>query len=234
MAIPTSEKRSGQAGRPIIGSDRALTTSLIAELTELCDRAEDAGGTVPVVIGVGDGAGADTGAPNASVPWPGTSKIYLVNKWEGALRRLERLGTAVIAVAEGHCTGSALEVLLACDYRIGTPGTTVAVYDESATPWPGMALHRLATQLGVTKARSLVLFGGTMTAEESRAAGVLDEITEDVDAAVAAAKRAAGGLSGSELALRRRLLLDAPSVSFEDALGAHLAACDRTMRQASR
>lgn len=225
MAFPTSEKRSGQGGLPTIGSDRTLTAALVAELTLLCDRAEDSGGAAPVVLRVG------AGVPAAAVPWPGTSEIHLVNKWEGALRRMERLGTAVIAVAEGHCTGPALEVLLACDYRIGTPGTTVAVHGESAAPWPGMALHRLANQIGVTRARPLVLFGGTLPADEAKALGVLDEVAEDVAAAVAAAKRAAGVLAGGELALRRRLLLDATTTSFEEALGAHLAACDRTMRR---
>ncbi|MGW7291962.1 enoyl-CoA-hydratase DpgB [Streptomyces xiamenensis] len=227
MAFPTSEKRPGQAALPTVGSDRALTPGLIAELAEVCDRAEDAGGSTPVVLRVG------AGTPGGGAAWPGTSKIYLVNKWEGVLRRLERLGTAVIAVAEGHCTGPALEVLLASDYRIGTPGTTIAVYEHSATPWPGMALHRLANQLGVTRARSLVLFGSTLAAPQAASAGLLDEIAEDTDTAVAAARRIAGGLSGSELALRRRLLLDAPSTTFEDALGAHLAACDRTLRRAS-
>jgi isomerase DpgB len=39
------------------------------------------------------------------------------------------------------------------------------------------------------------------------------------------------GSAMSELAVRRRLLLEAPSATFEDALGAHLAACDRLMRR---
>ncbi|MGV9317054.1 enoyl-CoA-hydratase DpgB [Streptomyces sp. NPDC003691] len=228
MSFSTSEQPSGQPELPFVGSDRTLSATLIAELTEVCDRAEDAGGTVPVVIRVGGGT------PALPVPWPGTSHIHLVNKWEGALRRLERLGTAVIAVAGGHCTGPALETLLACDYRIGTPGTTIAVHHESAVPWPGMALHRLVNQVGVVGARALVLFGGVLDADEARAAGILDEAAEDTAAAVAAAKRSASGLAGSELALRRRLLLDAAGTSFEDALGAHLAACDRTMRRTAR
>ncbi|KOG89867.1 enoyl-CoA hydratase, partial [Streptomyces varsoviensis] len=38
------------------------------------------------------------------------------------------------------------------------------------------------------------------------------------------------GLSGKDLAIRRQLLLDARTTSFEDALGPHLAACDRLLR----
>jgi isomerase DpgB len=33
------------------------------------------------------------------------------------------------------------------------------------------------------------------------------------------------------MAIRRRLMLDAATAAFEDALGRHLAACDRALRQ---
>ncbi|MCZ9336264.1 enoyl-CoA hydratase/isomerase family protein, partial [Streptomyces sp. TRM76130] len=44
----------------------------------------------------------------------------------------------------------------------------------------------------------------------------------------------AGGLSGKELAIRRQLLFDAANTAFEDALGPHLAACDRALRGTAR
>jgi len=42
---------------------------------------------------------------------------------------------------------------------------------------------------------------------------------------------AAGTFTGKEVAIRRQLLLDAAQHSFEEALGAHLAACDRALRR---
>jgi isomerase DpgB len=39
------------------------------------------------------------------------------------------------------------------------------------------------------------------------------------------------GVAGEELAIRRQLLLDAGHTRFEDALGSHLAACDRALRR---
>ncbi|MFD5831787.1 enoyl-CoA-hydratase DpgB [Lentzea sp. NPDC060358] len=225
MAFPTSETRPDHPAVLLtVGSDRTLTAALVAELTGLCDRVEDSGGG-PVVIGVG-------GPPPGGTPsWPGTAEIHLVGKWENALRRLERLRAAVVAVASGHCTGPAAEVLLASDYRIGTADLVLEVAGGPASPWPGMALHRLANQIGVTRARSLVLFGGAVSPAQALEIGVLDEVVDTVDTAVAAAHRATRVTSGSELALRRRLLLDATTTSFEDALGAHLAACDRTLRR---
>jgi isomerase DpgB len=38
--------------------------------------------------------------------------------------------------------------------------------------------------------------------------------------------------AGAELAIRRQLMDEASWMSFEDALGPHLAACDRALRRA--
>ena len=41
----------------------------------------------------------------------------------------------------------------------------------------------------------------------------------------------AAAVEGAELAIRRQLMLEAPTATFEDALGVHLAACDRSLRR---
>ena len=43
-----------------------------------------------------------------------------------------------------------------------------------------------------------------------------------------------GRVAGAEHAIRRQLLLEAATTSYEDALGAHLAACDRELRRLRR
>ncbi|MEK8174877.1 hypothetical protein NKH77_54940 [Streptomyces sp. M19] len=40
-----------------------------------------------------------------------------------------------------------------------------------------------------------------------------------------------GRISDQELAVRRQLLLEAASVEYDEALGVHLAACDRELRR---
>lgn len=204
-----------------------LTEHLVAAVTGVCDQVEDRDADAVVVLHV-----ADTSAPDyASTAWPGDAGVHLVNKWEGALRRLERLAAPIIAVAEGPCGGPAIEVLLAADYRIGTADASLRLPGRQGEVWPGMALHRLTTQIGVARARRLVLFGIELSAGEAEAAGLLDEVTVDVAEAVDAATKMADGLAGSELAIRRRLLLDASTTGFEEALGTHLAACDRMLRR---
>ena len=96
-----------------------------------------------------------------------------------------------------------------------------------------MALYRLANQVGAGRARQLALFGTELPADRAAEWGLLDEVVPDPAARSAEVLDAFAGTRGKELAIRRRLLLDAGYTSFEDALGAHLAACDRALRLAA-
>lgn len=105
--------------------------------------------------------------------------------------------------------------------------------DDGAT-WPGMALFRLARHGASTAAiRRAVLFGTPIEAADALALQLVDEVVDDPAAAEAVARQRAGAVGGSELAIRRQLLLDAPTTSFEEALGVHLAACDRVLRRSA-
>ncbi len=208
-----------------LDSAQPLSPSLIGELTGLCDRIEDADGDAVAVILINGSSGP--------VPeqWPGGVQIHLVSKWEQALRRLERLSALSIAVVDGHCSGLTLELLLSCDHRIATPSARLDLPLTAEGVWPGMVLHRLATHLGVARARQLLLFKTSLDAGRAADLGLVDQVTDDPIALVAQQEAALRGLAGSELAIRRRLLMDAAVMSFEDALGAHLAACDRALRR---
>ena len=201
-----------------------VSAGLVAALGSLCDSAEDRKGGAVVAVRV-------TGAP--ARPQAGHLTVALVSKWERALRRLERLGVATVAVADGDCGGAALDVLLATDYRIATRSVRLVFPVEAGAAWPGMALYRLAQQAGIAAARRAVLFGAPVGAADALAAHLVDELTGDAAGALAAAIEMARACSGPEVAIRRQLLLGAPSTSFEDALGLHLAACDRTLRRTS-
>ncbi|WP_406289203.1 enoyl-CoA-hydratase DpgB [Embleya sp. NBC_00896] len=207
-----------------IDGTRPLTADAVAAVGAVCDSAEDRGGRSRVVVRV-------SGAPEG--PRPDGLTVALVSKWERALRRLERLPAATVAVAEGGCGGLALDAFLATDYRIATPSVRLMVPVEAGVTWPGMALYRLAHKgAGTAAIRRAVLFGTPLEADQALALHLIDELTDDVAGALAAAEPA-GGPTGFELAIRRQLLFDAGTASFEDALGVHLAACDRVLRRAS-
>ncbi|MFG2231311.1 enoyl-CoA-hydratase DpgB [Streptomyces sp. NPDC048723] len=207
--------------RAIDGTE-PLSAASVKALDGLCDRAEDQPGSGPVTVHV-------TGAPKTD--WTGGLTVGLVTKWERVLRRLERLPVATVATASGDCGGPALDVFLATDIRIATPDTRLLVPLDGEATWPGMAVHRLVQQAGAARVRRAVLFGVPIPAAEALTLGIVDELADDTAAATEATAELIAGLSGKELAIRRQLLFDASSMSFEDALGQHLAACDRVLRR---
>jgi isomerase DpgB len=199
-----------------------ITASTVEAVQGLCDRIED-----------GLGAGLTTiyvsGVPVAG--WTHELSVNLISKWERALRRLERLATPTVAVASGDCGGSALDALLATDFRIAKPGTRLYVTVDGDATWPGMALYRLARQTGAGMIRRAALLGAPLRAEEACSLGLLDEVVDDPGPALLDLAQLAEGIAGKELAIRRQLLTDASRMAFEDALGSHLAACDRALRR---
>lgn len=205
-----------------IDGSRALTAESVAELGALCDRAQDSNANRFVILQV------------SGVPGPGWSNdlpVALVSKWERGLRRLERLPAVTIAVADDDCGGPALDALLVADYRIMPAGARLVMPLVAGATWPGMALYRLARQVaGAALARRAVLFGTPIGAAEAQAMGVIDDVAGNAALALEKAMEVAGAAPGAELAIRRQLMLEAMTTTFEDALGAHLAACDRALR----
>jgi isomerase DpgB len=228
-ALPEQEghalMNSTLAPQLTVDGSQPLTLDTVKALNALCDTAEDGELRTPLVVAV---SGAPATGPNVPLP--------LVNKWERALRRLEKLDVPTAALADCDCGGTALELLLATDLRIATPGSRLlplagdllCTGNGAGAVWPGMALYRLANQAGVTAVRRAVLFGAPLDAERALALNLLDELAEDPAAALAALVDTL--TAGPGLAIRRQLMLDAATTSFEEALGRHLAACDRVLR----
>ncbi|MBB5121696.1 enoyl-CoA-hydratase DpgB [Streptomyces eurocidicus] len=195
-----------------------------AALHKACDVAEDGGpGTVLTLwLSAGAAGGAD---------WPGDTGIHDVNRWERAVRRLEGTRAATVAVAAGATGGPALDLLLAADHRIADRTLRLSLPGHGGLLWPGMSAHRLAHQLGAARARRLVLTDAAIPAGHALDLALVDEVVDDTRAAVDAAVARLSGVPGSELALRRRLLAEAVTTGYEEALGSHLAACDRELRR---
>ncbi|MFJ5548004.1 enoyl-CoA-hydratase DpgB [Streptomyces sp. NPDC093225] len=210
-------------------SAEPLDSAAVRKLTEICDRVEDAGTGDVLLVRLHGGPPADGVRSGPRVP-----DVHLVNKWERAVRRMERLPVATVALATGECAGLAAEVLLATDHRVAGPDLVLRLPTSDGVTWPGMALFRLAHQVGVHRARAAALFGAPTTAAKALALGLVDEVADDPDQALAAAVKAFQGARAADVAVRRRLLMDAATTSFEDALGSHLAACDRALRPAGQ
>jgi isomerase DpgB len=207
-----------------VDGSRPMSPETVEALLKICDRAEDQPGSGLLVVYV------------SGTPQPGWTKdvsVGLLTKWERAVRRLEHLGRVTVSVAAGVCGGTAFDVLLATDIRIAITGASFVVTSGGDATWPGMALYRLARGGTGGTLRKAALLGTSVDAAAAAASGLVDVVADQADEALAEIAAGAAGVAGTELAIRRRLLLDAPQHSFEEALGSHLAACDRALRRAT-
>ncbi|MBE1489202.1 enoyl-CoA-hydratase DpgB [Plantactinospora soyae] len=206
-----------------IDGARPLSAETVAAVAAVCDRAEDLEGSAVVVLHV-------SGSPSGD--WAGALTVKLVNRWEQVLRRLERLPATTIAGAVGDCGGPALDALLATDHRMATASVRLILPVQAGLVWPGMALYRLARQApNAAAVRHAALFGSVLDVRDALTLHLVHEVVDDLPTALAGAVARASLLSGTELAVRRQLAHDAQSVGFEEALGPHLAACDRALRR---
>lgn len=202
---------------------RESLAALTSQLNDVCVSAEASGDDKLVILHLGD---IERDFSGTSAP----SSIGDVVKWERAVRRLERLDAVTISIVEHVCSGPAVDVLLATDYRIALPGSTLRFPLINGRCWPGTSMYRLANQLGVSRARQLVLWTSEISAQRAEELGIVDILATDVITALANVEPRLSHSSGSDIAVRRRLLLESPGSSYEDAIGAHLAACDRELR----
>lgn len=207
----------------LTGAD-SLTPAVFAAVSRAADEMAGTVGAATLVLLAG---GAD-GSPARPLP----ADVHAVNRWERALRALERTDAVTVTVVRGSCRGPALEAMLCTDHRIAALDAQFWMPRTGATAWPGMLLHRMANQIGVGRARSVALRQAPLDAASALALGLVDEVVESPLDRLAELLPELDEVPGTEWAVRRRLILES-SASFDEALGAHLAACDRALRRSS-
>ncbi|HEY8978211.1 MAG TPA: enoyl-CoA-hydratase DpgB [Streptomyces sp.] len=198
---------------------------LTKAFTEAVAQAEDTGVRVAVLSVTGGGDG------------PGAAGVHEVNAWERALRRWERLDALTVVIADGPSGGPALEVLSASDLRLAGDGLLLTLPGTAETGfWPGTVLHRLTHRVGARATRRLSLLtdpATPLTAQEAHSLGLVDEVCGPGRCEELLAEVTGRLPARLEPALLRQLVSDAAHTSYEEALGVHLAACDRVLRRAT-
>src|SRR5205085_11200425 len=104
-------------------------------------------------------------------------------RFERAVGRLEALQRPVIAAVRGDAVGGGAALLLACDIRICTPQSRFGV-PIARTLGNCLSVHntaRLVAAVGPARTRALLFTGDLANAHDALAAGLINEITEDVD-----------------------------------------------------
>jgi enoyl-CoA hydratase/carnithine racemase len=100
-----------------------------------------------------------------------------------AMSKFESTPKVVIAAINGHCLGGGLEIALCCDFRIAAEGTyKIGLPEVSLGLLPGTGgTQRLPRLIGRQKALGLMLRGTTLSPQDARDAGIVDEVVPAAD-----------------------------------------------------
>ncbi len=150
-----------------------MRQQLIAALDDL--ESDPAVGAV-VLTGAGDrafGAGQDL---EESREFDSDRSELWVQEWENLYDRIRSLTKPIIAALNGVAAGSAFQVALLCDFRIGHPGVRMgqpeidAGIPSTTGPWI------MREHLGLARTIDLTLSGRLMDAAECSVIGLINRI----------------------------------------------------------
>lgn len=97
--------------------------------------------------------------------------------WDAILNRWEMLPCPTLATVAGTCMDEALDIALACDYRVAyQSGSALLGWTSVFRGWcpPPSTLRRLLGQLGIEGFARLLILGQTLNAQEARRWGLVD------------------------------------------------------------
>src|ERR1700752_2933269 len=95
------------------------------------------------------------------------------------LAALEDCTKPTVAAIHGTAFGAGLETAMACHYRVAAPSAQVGQPEVKLGLIPGAGgTQRLPRLAGLAKAAELCAFGGTMSANEAMALGVVDQVID--------------------------------------------------------
>ena len=91
----------------------------------------------------------------------------------------------MVAAIDGDCLSVGLELALAADIRLTTPASRFGLPDLGAGRLPCWGgTQRLPRVVGVAKSTSMLLLGEIIHASEAAEAGLVHDVSDDLDAAV--------------------------------------------------
>jgi enoyl-CoA hydratase/carnithine racemase len=149
----------------------------------------------------------------------GTERAELEHAWFAAI---ENLPQPTIAALHGHVLGGGLELALACDMRIADSTAEFGLPEVGLGLLPsGGGTQRLPRLVGPARAKTLLLLGDRIGAEQAERYGLVERVVppgQAVSAARQAAERVAAATPAAARAIKR-----AVDVGLAEGMAAGLA-----------
>jgi cyclohexa-1,5-dienecarbonyl-CoA hydratase len=107
----------------------------------------------------------------------------LLPAFHGLFRDLLDVARPTLAVVRGRCLGGGLELASFCNWMFAAPDAQLGVPEVTLGVFPPLAALILPQRVGRPLAEDLCLTGRIVGAEEARAIGLVDQVSEDPEAA---------------------------------------------------
>src|SRR5579864_2178556 len=169
----------------LVSSDGTNTLGMprIMALHRVVDdlQAEAESGQIKALIITGNSkffsAGADL---NETSQLSGPEAFEFSRRGQALMRAIDQFPAPVFAAIRGYCMGGAMDLALACDYRIAAPNAVFGHRGASLgvmTGWGGT--QRLPRLIGKARAIQMFLLAEMVKADEAKRIGLVDKIADD-------------------------------------------------------
>jgi enoyl-CoA hydratase/carnithine racemase len=218
------EKRGGRVSitlnRPHILNAAAMTG---ARELEAVARSIEADEDVRIVTITGAGRAFCTGIDLKDLSTGKIDDSYF-ELWDRALRRFETMDALVLCLIHGYALGGGLQLALAADIRVCTPGAKLGLPAIKEGLIPGLGTLRLARYIGLGRAKRLIISGDMIDGAEGERIGLVDHLVDEDKAEAAfediVARYEAVNSEGCRYS--KRLLADCFERGFEDFFAAYM------------
>ncbi len=156
-----------------------LSSSVLKEFGELVEQVKNSQNFKALIIGSQKPKSFIVGADIKEIKTV-TSKedcVEMLNVAHNIFNTLEDLKIPKIAAINGHCLGGGCELVLACNYRIASDNSTLALPEVKLGIFPGFGgCIRLPKLVGLQGALSMILTGSMFNAKKALRLGLVDEV----------------------------------------------------------
>jgi enoyl-CoA hydratase/carnithine racemase len=129
-------------------------------------------------------------------------------RFAALLSALERNPRPVLALVDGPALGAGAGLAAAADVVIATPRATFGLPETLLGLIPAMVFPSLARRIGISRARRLALGGEPLSADEAFRVGLVDEVSDDPETALARHARRLARMDPHAVATFKILLAD--------------------------
>lgn len=201
----------------------ALNDELIAALKDAL-READRDETVRAVVIRGAGKDFCSGADLASIQKIANASyeenVEDARQLAEVFELIRKVRVPVIAAVHGRALAGGCGLALACDLVVAARSARFAFPEVKIGFVPAMVAAILRRNLGEKKSFELLTSGAEFSAEEALGLGLVNHVSQDKDFDTASIEYATryASLSGSAVAMTKKLLYESDGMSFSDAI----------------